>query len=92
MLGTMAFPSNAAIDGVVAAILRPHYLVDWVGSKVYFEVRSTREWWLGPKAVRAAPLPGQVGGSSLFEDWPGGDGWARERMLDELSHPFIVNQ
>ena len=67
MPDTAAFPSNAAIDGVKAASLRPHFLIDRVGSGVYLEVRSTRERWIGSKAVRAAHLPGQVG-SSLFEE------------------------
>ena len=79
--------SNAAIDGVNAASFRPHLLIDWVGSGVYSEVRSAREWWIGPKAVRAAHLPGQVD-SSLFEDWLGGAEYTTERMLDELRHPF----
>jgi len=92
MPDTMTFPSNAAIDGVKAASLRPYLLIDWVGSGVYFEVRRTREWWIGSKAVEAAHLPGQVGGSSLLADWPGGAGWARERELDELNHPFTLNQ
>ena len=71
MPDTMTFPTSAASDGVMATILRPRYLIDWVGSGVYFEVRSTREWWIGSKAVGAAHLPGQVGGPHFFADWPG---------------------
>src|SRR5271157_641757 len=98
MPDTMTFPSNAAIDGVKAASLRPHLLIDWVGSGVYFEVRRTREWWIGSKAVGAAHLPGQVGGSSFcglaWRGWVGHRTNARriERSLYFESMSNYLNQ
>ena len=57
MPDTTTFRSNAASDGVMATILRPHYLIDRVGSGVYLKVRPIRDRWIGPKAVRAGQLP-----------------------------------
>jgi hypothetical protein len=93
MSDTVAFPSNAAVDGVMAASLRPHFRIDWVGSGAYFKARSTREWWIGSKAEGAGRTLARAGGRPVvfFTDWPGRVGWPTERMLDDLSHPFLFN-